>query len=139
MQMDDAEITEAMRRSESAIRSGEPLASDFWRAVSAVKADPALIEAHADRIGVLDSTAFRQWALVTVPLWIGNLVMLGGALLMVLLACSTIPGMLFYPVVHTMMGVFASLSLVMYLFAAAAISTACRLFFGLPNHEQSAT
>ena len=49
--------------------------------MEAVKADPALIEEHADRIGVIDSNAFRQWAFVTVPLWIGNLVMLGGTLL----------------------------------------------------------
>jgi hypothetical protein len=81
MAMDDAEITEALRRSESAIRSGEQPGADFWRAVAKVKADPALIDAHADRIGVVDSTAFRRWALLTVPLWIGNMVMLGGALL----------------------------------------------------------
>jgi hypothetical protein len=81
MAVDDAEITEALRRSESAVRSGEPAGRDFWSAVAAVKADPVLIEAFADRIAVIDSTAFRQWALLTVPLWIGNLVMIGGGLL----------------------------------------------------------
>ncbi len=82
MGMDDAAITETLRAAESAVRSGEPPGpSGFWKAVEAVKADPALIEEHADRIGVIDSNAFRQWAFVTVPLWIGNLVMLGGALL----------------------------------------------------------
>ncbi len=79
--MDDAEITEALRGAESAVRSGESPGPGFWRAVAVVKAEPALIEEHADRIGVIDSTAFRQWALVTVPLWIGNLVMIGGSLL----------------------------------------------------------
>ncbi len=81
MHVDDAAITETLRAAESAVRSGQPPGpSGFWKAVEAVKADPALIEEHADRIGVIDSIAFRRWALVTVPLWIGNLVMIGGAL-----------------------------------------------------------
>ncbi|MDP9494306.1 MAG: hypothetical protein M3P87_03610 [Actinomycetota bacterium] len=80
--MDDSEITETLRVAESAVKAGDPLGpTGFWRAVAAVKADPALIAAHADRIGVIDSTAFRNWAMITVPLWIGNLVMIGGTLL----------------------------------------------------------
>ena len=80
--MDDSEITETLRVAEAAVKAGEPPGpTGFWRAVAAVKADPARIATHADRIGVIDSTAFRNWALVTVPLWIGNLVMIGGALL----------------------------------------------------------
>ncbi len=39
------------------------------------------MKSHADRIGVIDSIAFRNWALVTVRLWIGNLLVIGGALL----------------------------------------------------------
>ena len=79
--MDDSEITETLRLAEVAARAGDPLGpTGFWRAVAAVKADPGLIEEHADRIGVIDSVAFRNWALLTVPLWIGNLVMVGGAL-----------------------------------------------------------
>lgn len=67
---------------EAAAKAGEPLGpTGFWRAVAAVKADPAMIEAHAERIAVIDSSSFRVWALLTVPLWIGNLVMIGGALL----------------------------------------------------------
>ena len=80
--MDDAEITETLHIAEEAVNAGEPLGpTGFWRAVAAVKSDPALIEVHADRIGVIDSTAFRNWALMIVPLWIGNLVMIGGTLL----------------------------------------------------------
>lgn len=80
--MDDAGITETLRIAEEAVKEGDPLGpTGFWKAVAAVKADPAMIEAHADRIGVIDSTAFRSWAPMTVPLWIGNLVMAGGALL----------------------------------------------------------
>jgi hypothetical protein len=80
--VDDSEITEILRNAEAAVKAREPLGpTGFWKAVAAVKADPAMIAAHADRIGVIDSTAFRNWALMTVPLWIGNLVMTGGALL----------------------------------------------------------
>jgi hypothetical protein len=80
--VDDSEITEILRMAEAAVKAGDPLGpTGFWRAVTAVKRDPALIAAHADRIGVIDSSAFRNWALLTVPLWIGNLVMAGGALL----------------------------------------------------------
>jgi hypothetical protein len=80
--VDDSEITETLRNAEAAVKAAEPLGpTGFWKAVAAVKADPAMIAAHADRIGVIDSTAFRNWALMTVPLWIGNLVMTGGALL----------------------------------------------------------
>ena len=58
---------------------------------------------------------------------------------LVLLACSVIPGVLFYPVVHTMMGVFASLSLVAYLTVAMTVAAACRLGSRkLRGYEQSA-
>ncbi|HEY6627762.1 MAG TPA: hypothetical protein VI193_02120 [Acidimicrobiia bacterium] len=80
--MDDSEITETLRLAEVAVKAGDPLGpTGFWKAVAAVKANPTLIEANADRIGVIDSIAFRNWALLTVPLWIGNLLTLGGTLL----------------------------------------------------------
>jgi hypothetical protein len=80
--VDDAEITETLRLAEAAVRAGDPLGpTGFWRAVAAVKADPAMIETHADRIAIIDSSAFRDWALISVPLWIGNVLMLGGTLL----------------------------------------------------------
>jgi hypothetical protein len=53
---------------------------------------------------------------------------LAGAL--ALLACSTIPGILFYAVVHTMMGVFATLCLAVYLTVALVFAAACRLADG---------
>jgi len=80
--VDDAEITETLRLAEAAVKVGDPLGpTGFWRAVAAVKADPVMLEAHADRIAVIDSSAFRDWALITVPLWIGNVLMIGGTLL----------------------------------------------------------
>ncbi len=79
--MDDSSITETLQLAEAAVKAGDPLGpTGFWKAVAAVKADPTLIEANADRIGVIDSIAFRNWALLTVPLWIGNLLSVGGAL-----------------------------------------------------------
>jgi len=45
----------------------------------------------------------------------------------VLLACSLIPALLFYPVVHTMTGVFATLAVVCYLILAAILAAACRM------------
>ena len=45
---------------------------------------------------------------------------------LVLLACSAIPGLLFYPVVHTMMGVFASISLALYLTVALVLAAGSR-------------
>jgi hypothetical protein len=80
--VDDSEITETLRLAEAAAKARDPLGpTGFWRAVAEIKADPSLIEDHADRIGVIDSMAFRNWALLTIPLWIGNLLMVGGALL----------------------------------------------------------
>lgn len=44
------------------------------------------------------------------------------AVVMLLLACSAIPGFLFYPVVHAMMGTFAAITLVAYVTMAAAVA-----------------
>jgi hypothetical protein len=48
--------------------------------------------------------------------------MLAAAL--VLLGCSVVPGLFFYPVVHTMMGVFAAVALIVYLVLAALAAAA---------------
>ena len=40
----------------------------------------------------------------------------------VLLACSVVPALFFYPVVHTMMGVFATIALLLYLTLAALVA-----------------
>jgi hypothetical protein len=49
----------------------------FWRVVAEVKRDPALVEAHADRIGRIDQAAFRARVRPLFPVWLGNLVLLG--------------------------------------------------------------
>jgi hypothetical protein len=48
------------------------------------------------------------------------------AAMIVLLACSAIPGLLFYPVVHTMMGAFATLTVLVYLTLALALAPVVR-------------
>jgi len=64
---------------EKAVSSGAPVApTGFWKAVAAVKRDPGLVEAHADRIARIDRATLKAWALITVPLWLGNVVMIGG-------------------------------------------------------------
>jgi hypothetical protein len=92
---------------------------------------------QTDRTGARDPNAlyFR-------PLAAANLVMILPALLLlctsatpiwpslvgalVLVAFSAVPGLVFYPVVHTMIGMFASIALVLYLVLATALDAACR-------------
>jgi len=49
-----------------------------------------------------------------------------------LLLCSLIPGMVFYPVVHTMMGAFATVTLLCYLLIAAAVTRTRHLHVPVP-------
>ena len=51
----------------------------FWRLVARVKRDDALIAQYADRIGRIDTTAFRSWARVRVPVPVGNAALLVAA------------------------------------------------------------
>lgn len=47
----------------------------FWRAVAAVKRDPVLVHDHADRIGRIDTAAFRARVRLRVPVVAGNLLL----------------------------------------------------------------
>jgi hypothetical protein len=49
----------------------------FWRIVGQVKRDPVLVAAHADQIGRIDTAAFRAGVRLRVPVWLGNLLLLG--------------------------------------------------------------
>jgi hypothetical protein len=80
--MDRARVEAILDAAEKAVSTGSPLApTGFWKAVAAVKRDQALVEAHADRIARIDRASFKTWALVTVPLWLGNVLMIGGTLI----------------------------------------------------------
>lgn len=74
-------IEESLDNAESSVAVGKGLAgTGFWRAVSEVKSDPELVERYADRIAAIDTKAHANWALITVPLWLGTIVMVVGLL-----------------------------------------------------------
>jgi hypothetical protein len=80
--MDASQVEATLTAAEAAAASGSPVApTGFWRAVDAVKRDPDLVEAHADRIARIDRAAHKAWALLTVPLWLGNVLAIGGTLI----------------------------------------------------------
>ena len=66
-------IEETLGRAETAVAAGDGLAgTGFWTAVSTVKKHPELVERYADRIEEIDEAAFRNWALLMIPLWLGT-------------------------------------------------------------------
>jgi hypothetical protein len=75
-----ADIGAELDRIEAAVDGGSTdlRALGFWGLVARVKRDPALVAAHADRIGRIDAKAFRTRVPLRVPVWAGN-VLLGGA------------------------------------------------------------
>lgn len=77
--MTPVEIGRALDAAESALAAGRRLdGTGFWKAVAAVKRDPALVEAHAERIGRIDRAAFERWALLALPAATGTALMVAG-------------------------------------------------------------
>ncbi len=54
-------------------------ATGYWRAVTAVKSDPDLVEQFAERIGVIDAVTFGAWARIVIPFWMGTVAAVLGA------------------------------------------------------------
>ncbi len=80
--MDRTRIEAILEAAEEAVASSAPVGpTGFWRAVAIVKQEPDLVEIYAGRIARIDRAALKNWALVTVPLWLGNVVMIGGTLI----------------------------------------------------------
>jgi hypothetical protein len=77
------ELQAAFARIEAAVDAGESNLSKlgFWRALRAVKLDPALSEHWADQAGRIDRKAFEDGVKLRFPVWFGNLVLLTGTLL----------------------------------------------------------
>lgn len=72
----DQSVETALARAEEAVDSREGLeGTGFWTAVNRVKENPELADRYADRIAAIDQRAFQQWALVTVPVWVGTTLM----------------------------------------------------------------
>ncbi len=72
--MNASDITEILETAERQLADGRSLAgSGFWGAVRSVKQDSTLVERFAERISAIDAEAHNQWALLSMPLWLGNL------------------------------------------------------------------
>ncbi len=79
--MDRSRVGAILDDAERAASAGEPLGpTGFWKAVGVVKGDPALIDEYADRIARIDRAAFKTWALLIVPIWLGNVLAIGATL-----------------------------------------------------------
>jgi hypothetical protein len=78
------EVEAILAACEQAISAGVALdlrELGFWRAVSAVKRQPELIERYADRIGAIDRSAFEQRVAFRIPIVLGTIGLGSGALL----------------------------------------------------------
>jgi hypothetical protein len=80
--VDRTAIEEALTKAEQAVDGGQTAlgTTGFWKAVGAVKRDPALTDEFADRIAAIDRRAFESWALLTVPAPVGTALMVIGTL-----------------------------------------------------------
>jgi len=69
-------------RIEAAVDAGQTdlRALGFWRLLAKVKADPVLAHHWAEQAGRIDRKVFEARALVRVPVWLGNGVLLVGTL-----------------------------------------------------------
>lgn len=77
MSVGSTPIEESLTSAETAVDAGDGLSgTGFWKAVSEVKRDPQLVDAHADRIASIDTRALRNWAFLVIPLWLGTSVAL---------------------------------------------------------------
>ncbi len=75
------EFSGELDRIEAAVQAGNAdlKALGFWRIVAAVKPDRLLVDRYADQIGRIDTMAFREFAHLRMPVWVGNTILLTGA------------------------------------------------------------
>lgn len=73
-------LSAALDRIETAVTAGQAdlRGLGFWPLVAAIKRDPALVEAHADQVGRIDTAAFRANVRPLFPMWLGNAVLMLG-------------------------------------------------------------
>lgn len=73
-------IEAELDRVEAAVTAGDTdlRALGFWQVVGRIKLDRASVDEHADRIGRIDTAAFRARVRLRVPVWVGNAVLLLG-------------------------------------------------------------
>ena len=70
--MDRNEVDAALTQVEEGLERGAADMKVFWRAIGAIKRDPALVEEFADRAATIDRAAFEQWAFLKIPIWTGT-------------------------------------------------------------------
>ena len=75
-----ADLRADLDRIEAAVAAGNTdlRALGFWKVVARVKPDRRLVDEYADRIGRIDTTAFRAGVTLRAPVWAGNLLLLAG-------------------------------------------------------------
>jgi hypothetical protein len=68
-------------RIESAVGAGDTDLRQlgFWRVVALIKRDDELIDRYAEQVGRIDAKAFRARFRFRVPVWVGNVLLLGEA------------------------------------------------------------
>lgn len=78
--MDAVTATGTINAARAAAESGESLSgTGFWKLVGDIKGDNTL-DRHIDAVAEIDQLAFKDWALVTVPLWLGTVLMVLGTI-----------------------------------------------------------
>ncbi len=76
--MDEARLDAVLAECERQLGAGGQVdlrAVGFWKAVAAVKRDPALAGRYADQIAAVDRAAFERWAWLKVPIGTGMALM----------------------------------------------------------------
>ncbi len=78
--MDVVTATGTINQARAATERGDSLAgTGFWKLVSEIKRDESLSR-HIDAVDEIDQIAFKNWALLTLPLWLGTTVMVLGTI-----------------------------------------------------------
>jgi hypothetical protein len=79
---DPRDFPAEFERIEAAVDAGQTdlRALGFWRLLAKVKADPVLAHHWAEQAGRIDRKAFEARALLLVPIWFGNALLLVGTL-----------------------------------------------------------
>ena len=75
------DLSADLDRIEAAVAAGNTdlKSLGFWRLVARVKSDRMLSDRYADQIGRIDAAAFRVFAKFRMPVWVGNTILLVGA------------------------------------------------------------
>ncbi len=89
--MDVVTATGTILQARQAAENGDGLAgTGFWRLVTEIKRDDSL-HRHIDAVAEVDQIAFKNWAVLVVPLWLGTTLMVAGTVFGLLLVWLAYP------------------------------------------------